>query len=477
MKTWVKILIAVVVIGVLAGAGVLIYSFYAEKPQVIIQSEEVGEGDLMSVISASGTVEPEELVNVGAQVSGKIMEFGRDGDGKSIDYGAKVTTGMLLAKIDDVLYKAALSEAEAQKCQAEASIASADAALVQADAAIKKSQATLLQAQAQQSLARSNYERAKKRKASKTISDADFDASKGEYEVRVANIASAQAECKSAEAQRAVALTERKQAEAKLAIADAALIKARRNLDYCTITSPVDGVVIERRVSVGQTLVSNMSASSIFLIAKDLRKMQVWVSVNEADIGSIHVGMPVVFTVDAYPGREFEGLVHKIRLNATMSQNVVTYVVEVSTDNRDGKLLPYLTANVKFVRQRKNKVLHVSNAALRFTPPEEFVTPDGLKTLRGFKKEGKRRLLWLKAENGKLRPVEVQVGLNNGVASEIVTDRLKKGDVIVNSLRAATPEEVAQSKSGSSRSPFLPEPPKRRSNNPNKPAAGGPPAR
>ena len=477
MKTWVKILIAVVVVGVLVGAGVLIYSLYAEKPQVVIQTEEVGAGNLMSVISASGTVEPEELVNVGAQVSGKIMEFGRDADGRSIDYGSRVTKGMLLAKIDDVLYKAALSEAEAQKRQAEAAIASADALLAKTEAQILSAAAALKQAEAQQNLAKSNYERAKKRKATRTISDADFDASKGEYEVRIATVASAKAELRSAESQLASAKAERKSAEAKLAIADAALIKARRNLDYCTITSPVDGVVIERRVSVGQTLVSNMSASSIFLIAKDLKKMQVWVSVNEADIGSIHVGMPVVFTVDAYPGREFDGKVHKIRLNATMSQNVVTYVVEVSTDNRDGKLLPYLTANVKFVRQRKNNVLHVSNAALRFTPPDEYITPEGLKILRAFKKEGKRRLLWVKAGNDKLRPIEVQVGLNSGAASEIVTDQLKKGDVIVNSLRAATPEEVAQNKSGSSRSPFLPEPPKRRANNPNKPAAGGPPAR
>ena len=476
MKKWVRILIAIVVIGVLGGAGWLIYSIYASKPQVIMQTEEVAEGDLMSVISASGTVEPEELVNVGAQVNGAIMEFGKDADGKTIDYGSKVTKGMLLAKIDDVPYRAALSEAEAQKNQAEAAIANAKAALTQAEAAIKKSQAALLQAQAQESLARNNYERAKKRKATKTISEADFDASKGEYEVRVANVASAQAECRSADAQRAVAEAERKTADAKLAIAEAALVKARRNLDYCTITSPVDGVIVERRVSIGQTLVSNMSASSIFLIAKNLDKMQVWVSVNEADIGNISVGMPVVFSVDAYPGREFEGKVRKIRLNATMSQNVVTYVVEVSADNKDGKLLPYLTANVKFVRKRKNNVLHVSNAAVRFNPPEEFVTSDGLKTLRDFKREGRRRLIWVKEGKDKLRPVEVQVGLNSGTATEIVTDKLKKGDEIVTSVRLATPEEIEKAKGGS-RSPFLPDPPKRRTNNPNKPAAGGPPAR
>ena len=477
MKKWVKIVIAVVAVGVLAGAGWLIYSSYASKPEVVMQTEQVAEGDLMSVISASGTVEPEELVNVGAQVNGAIMEFGKDADGKTIDYGSRVTKGMLLAKIDDVPYRAALSEAEAQKCQAEAAIAIADALLVKTEAQILSAEAAVKQAEAQLNLASSNYERAKKRKTTKTISEADFDASSGEYEVRVANVASAKAELRSVKSQLASAKAERKSAEAKLAIAEAALIKARRNLDYCTITSPVDGVIVERRVSVGQTLVSNMSASSIFLIAKDLKKLQVWVSVNEADIGSIHVGMPVVFTVDAYPGREFEGQVRKIRLNATMSQNVVTYVVEVSADNKDGKLLPYLTANVKFVRKRKNNVLHVSNAAVRFTPPDDYITPEGLKILREFKKEGRKRLVWVKAGKDKLRPIEVQVGLNSGTATEIITDKLKKGDEIVTGVRLATKEEIAAKEQGGSRSPFLPDPPKRRTNNPNKPAAGGPPAR
>ena len=447
MKTWVKILIAAVVVGILAGAGYTVYSFYAPRDEMKLQTEVVSRGDLMSVISASGTVEPEELVNVGAQVSGRIMAFGKDASGKPIDYGTQVTEGMLLAQIDDSLYQAALSEALAQKHQAEAAISSANASLEQA--------------RAQLALAQSNFERAKKRRASKTISEADFDAVRAEYEVRRANIAVAEAECK--------------QAKAKLAIAEAAVDKARRNLEYCTIKSPVNGVIVDRRVSIGQTLVSNMSASSIFLIAKDLRKMQIWVSVNEADIGSIYVGMPVVFTVDAFPGVEFTGQVHKIRLNATMSQNVVTYVVEVSTDNRDGKLLPYLTANVKFVRARRNGVLHVPNGALRFTPPEELITPEGLEILRKFKRDGDRRLLWVSAGKGKLRPIEVKVGMNSGSATEIITDALKPGDEIVSGVRVVTAAEAAKAK-GDSRSPFLPEI-RRRSNNPNRPAGGPPPKR
>lgn len=135
-------------------------------------------------------------------------------------------------------------------------------------------------------------------------------------------------------------------------------------------------MIIDRRVSVGQTVVSSMSAPSLFLIAKDLRRMQIWVSVNEADVGMIKVGQPVIFTVDAFQGREFKGEVQKIRLNATMSQNVVTYVVEVGTDNSDGTLLPYLTANVKFILDKRENAFAVPNAALRFTPDASDLKPE-----------------------------------------------------------------------------------------------------
>ncbi len=446
MKAFWKILVVVIVLAVLAGAGWMVYNYSSMSEERVFRTEKVGRGDLMSVISSSGTVEPEELVNVGAQVSGKIMNFGIDGEGKGVDYGSKVKKGMLLAQIDDVLYEAALREAKAEKLQAEVAILS--------------STASLHQAKAQLVLAERNFKRAKDLTPRGAMSRGDYDSSEAEYMVRKANVAVAEAACE--------------QAKAKLAIAEASLDKAQRNLDYCVIRSPVDGVIIDRRVSIGQTLVSSMSASSIFLIAKDLKKMQVWVSVNEADIGSIKVGMPVIFTVDAFPGVEFEGKVHKIRLNATMSQNVVTYVVEVATDNSSGKLLPYLTANVKFVLEKSENVLNVSNAALRFTPEESQIDPAALEKWRSFKGGKNERLLWLPAENGKVRPVAVKLGINNGSATEISSTELKEGDEIVNAFRKLTTDEAAsRQKSGAARSPFMPEPPKRRSSNPNRPGGGG----
>ena len=443
MKVFWKILVVAVVLAVLAGAGWMVYNYTSMSEERVFRTEKVGRDDLMSVISSSGTVEPEELVNVGAQVSGKIMNFGTDGDGKSVDYGSQVKKGMLLAQIDDVLYEAALREAKAEKLQAEVAILS--------------SEASLNQAKAQLVLAERNFKRAQELTPRGAMSRGDYDSSEAEYMVRKANVAVAEAACE--------------QAKAKLAIAEASLDKAQRNLDYCVIRSPVDGVIIDRRVSIGQTLVSSMSASSIFLIAKDLKKMQVWVSVNEADIGSITIGMPVLFTVDAFPGVEFEGKVHKIRLNATMSQNVVTYVVEVSTDNSSGKLLPYLTANVKFIRARSVKALNVSNAALRFRPDEAMVAPEGLELFRKASGDKKLRLLWLPAAEGKVRPVAVKTGLNNGIATEVISDAVKEGDEIVTSVQILTADEAAARKQGGdSRSPFLPDMPKRRSNNPNRPA-------
>src|SRR4029450_5132323 len=144
--------------------------------------------------------------------------------------------------------------------------------------------------------------------------------------------------------------------------AEAVWDRPHKSLGYCTITAPVKGVIIDRRVNIGQTVVASLNAPSLFLIAKDLKRMQVWVSVNEADIGSIKAGQPVRFTGDAYPNRAFHGEVNKVRLNAAMTQNVVTYTVEVTTDNSSGRLLPYLTANVQFEINRRRKVLVAPNA-------------------------------------------------------------------------------------------------------------------
>ena len=443
MKIFSKVAAVAVILAVAAGAWYGYRRFAGNKNQVQFRTESIEKGDLMSVISSSGTVEPEELVNVGAQVTGKIMSFGIDADGKTVDYGSRVKKGMVLARIDEVLYEAELREAEAGKAKAEVAILSAKAGIQQSNAKLV--------------LATLNWNRAKDLHPKGALSKSDYDTNQAAY--------------LSAKADLAVAEAQLKQAEAQLQVAEASLVKARRNLSYCVITSPVDGIIIDRRVSVGQTVVSSMSASSIFLIATDLRKMQVWVSVNEADVGNIRPGMKVIFSVDAYPDAEFVGVVRKIRLNATMSQNVVTYVVEVTTDNSDGKLLPYLTANVKFVRSECRNVLIVSNAAFRYMPDEKFIDPAYRKELETERKDRSRRL-WVPSGKGLLKPVYVKTGLNTGISSQIVSGDVKEGTVVVNGQSKIASAGVPGS--GAQRSPFLPQPPRRGNRNQSRARSGQP---
>ena len=386
----------------------------------------------MRSISATGTVEPEELVNVGAQVQGMIAKFGTDADGQEVNYGSRVKEGMVLANIDDSLYLSNLKSAEAQQ-------------LLQAKAAITSAEASVLQSKAKLNLAKLNYERARTLGPVRAIAQSAYDSAKADYETANAALAVAEAQIGVSKAQ--------------LASANAAHSYAKRNLDYCVIKSPVDGVIIDRRVSVGQTVVSSMSAPSLFLIAKDLKKMEVWVSVNEADVGNIKVGQDVVFTVDAFQGRQFTGKVQKIRLNATMSQNVVTYVVEVGTDNSDGTLLPYLTANVKFILAQRKNVLSVPNIALRFTPPAA-VRPEV---------EKGKRLVWVQREN-KVVPVQVKTGLSDGFTTEILSGDIKEGDEIITGVEILSAKKTSSVRSGAKRSPFMPTPPQRRQRNANKKA-------
>ncbi|MGA2082737.1 MAG: efflux RND transporter periplasmic adaptor subunit [Holophaga sp.] len=233
----------------------------SQEPE--FRTAPVRRGELTATISATGTLEPEAAVGVGAQVAGVVVAFGKDRQGREINWGSQVEAGMVLARIDDSLYAAAVKTAKAQ---------------------LDQSQANVLQQKANLLYASQNWERAQKLGPSDALSQSAYD----QYR--------------------------------------ASLLTAQINLDYCTIKSPVKGVVIDRRVNIGQTVVSSLSAPSLFLIASDLRRqIQAWVSVNEADVGNIKKGQAVAFTVDAFPGRVFHGTVGQVRLNATMTQNVVTY--------------------------------------------------------------------------------------------------------------------------------------------------------
>ena len=426
----------------LLGYGIYWYANDDSADAVVYKTTPIQRGELMASIGANGTVEPEELVDVGAQVAGQILEFGKDADGKSIDYGSRVTKDMLLARIDDFTYKVEL-------------LLSNDR-IEQSKATLQKAEADAELAKAKHYLAETDWDRAQKMISSNTLAIASFDSFKSAFEMSKASMAVSEA-----------AVTE---ARAELSEAVNTMAKAKQNLSYCLIKSPVDGVVIDRRVNIGQTVVSSLNAPSLFLIAKDLRRMQVWVAVNEADIGKIHPGQPVSFTVSSFPGENFKGEVRKIRLNATMTQNVVTYIVEVLTDNSSGRLLPFLTANVKFELSRIDNVFTAPNAALRWMPKSlKQVDPEfrnmfsnsgnGLSKAQGKDKSSdkasdgnvserpgvvfKNGILWVK-KGEYLQPLKVKVGLSDGIASEVIGEGLEVGmEVVTREQLKKTVEEVA----------------------------------
>jgi len=434
-----KALLLVVVIGIGIAAAVW-YFHKGDGKRSSFRTVAITRGDLVATISATGTVEPEELVDVGAQVAGQVLAFGKDEDGNEIDYGSPVAEGTILAKIDDTVYASDVALATAQ--------------LEQAKAGVENAQANLLQLNAKLDQAQLDWDRAQKLGPSEAMAKSSYDSYKTAFEVAKANIAIGESAIS--------------QVKASVSQAEATLQKAKRNFTYCTIKSPVKGVIIDRRVNIGQTVVSSLNAPSLFLIAKDLRRMQVWVAVNEADIGNIYPGQPVTFTTSAYEGQMFRGEVGKVRLNATMTQNVVTYTVEVVTDNSSGKLLPYLTANVNFELHRRDNVLQVANAALRWQPRTEQVAPDFRSVSEdspsnqggnpskknqqdpnapeasnppageaGQKTDYRQALLWVE-QNGFARSIEVRAGISDGIMTEVQADDLKEGvEVIVGEQKQA----------------------------------------
>ena len=392
-------------------------------------SEAATRADVVATIAASGTLEPEELVDVGSQVSGQIVAFGTDRDGAEVDYCSPVTNGTVLARIDDVTYLADLDVAKAQFAIAEAAVASARANAAKAEVDLERET--------------KEWERAKALGVGIAQSQSDYDAAEAAY--------------KGADAQLGIAKASVASAVAQVVQAKAAVEKAERNLGYCTISSPVDGVVVDRRVNLGQTVVSSMSASSLFLVAKDLRTMRIWASVNEADVGGVRAGQGVSFTVDAFPGRTFRGVVRRVRLNATLSSNVVTYTVEIDVDNADLTLLPYLTASVEFETEAVRDALAVPSRALRYTPSGAPPPPAA---------EGADGAVWLAPADGEKtppRPVPVKVLLNNGSLAAV--EPLEAGAfapgarVVVREEAAAEGKAAAPSSSGS-KNPFMPNMPK-----------------
>jgi len=380
-----KRVIFLVVVALLLGAGIWGYLYAQSRnssPKYRLASVE--QGPLTAAVSATGNLNAVVTVQVGSQVSGQIKEL-------LVDYNSIVKKGQIIARIDPQIFQAQVNQAKADLEAARAAVLNQTATVEKAKADVENARAALAQGKAQTAKADAAQADAKRifdRNAElfnrRLVAQADRDTAEANYDQSVAQSQAARATEQSLAAMIESSLAQLRVQEAALKSAraqvdqkTAALTQAQTNLDYTTIQAPVDGVVVSRAVDVGQTVAASLQAPTLFTIAQDLTKMQVETSVDEADIGRIKLEDRATFTVDAFSGESFAGIVTQIRKAAQVVQNVVTYTVVISVDNPGGRLLPGMTANVKLVYAEKPRVLKVPNAALRFRPAGADPGPAG----------------------------------------------------------------------------------------------------
>lgn len=329
-----RLFFALGILILLAAAGTAAYYFFgSSSSRPVYKFAKIERGALTAVVSASGTLNPVVSVQVGSQVSGQIKEI-------LVDFNTPVKAGQLIARIDPETFEQKVRQAEAD--------------LDAARSAVNVQRAQQLQAQVSQTEAQRDFDRKTLLVEKKFISPAERD--------------KAQSALETAKAQAQVADAQAKNSEAQVRQRAAQVAQARVDLDRTAIRSPVDGLVVKRSVDTGQTVAASLQAPELFIIAKNLTDMQVETSIDEADVGRVRIGQKATFTVDAFPGRNFEGEVRQVRKAALVVSNVVTYTVIVSAGNPDLTLLPGMTANVRIVAAQKDNVLKVPNAALRFKP-------------------------------------------------------------------------------------------------------------
>jgi len=373
---------------VAAGAGVWYWGkgryFAPESAQAHYRFAEIEKRDMINSVSATGALSAVVTVAVGSEVSGQIKEL-------LVDFNSPVKQNQIIARIDPESYETLVRQAEAELAMSEANLFTRKTEILRFQAELENAQANLSEAQAQIKKTRATLEDAGRNlERQKTLFQQDF-VSKNEYdkaqtafeeaaaqlEIAKAQESAAKSKVASCNAGLAVAKAQIKEAEANVQLKVASLDKRKVDLENTIIRSPVDGVVIDRSVDVGQTVAASLQAPTLFTIAQDLSKMQVSTFVDEADIGRIKEGQTARFTVDAFGTRKFIGTVKQIRKMGKTVQNVVTYEVIISADNPDLTLMPGMTADVQIELLKKPQVLAVPTAALRFTPPNAKQSEQG----------------------------------------------------------------------------------------------------
>lgn len=386
----------IIVILAFAGGGFAWWRNRQEEKnnQVTFQTVKVNRGAVVGKVTATGTLSALITVQVGSQVSGRLKEI-------FVDYNSPVTQGQVLAKIDQQMFLAAREQSRANALAA---------------------QGNFTKAQVQAEEAERQFQRSKALSERKLIAQADLDTARANWESAKAQVSAVKGSVEQAKA---------------------ALHQNEINLTYTTIYSPINGIVISRSVDVGQTVAASLQAPTLFVIAEDLRKMQVHTSVAEADVGRLAQDMPAYFTVDAYPSDRFTGTVSQIRNAAQTVQNIVTYDAVINVANPDLKLKPGMTANVTFVYADRNNVLTVPNSALRFKPSTEIFSKLGMVAPAAREERGRgdqprdQKTVW-RLRGKKPEPVKIRTGITDGSLTEIVEGDLREADQVITDTNGAT---------------------------------------
>ena len=489
-------------------AGFYFWSDESGTPQYM--TARVERGNLRNTVTATGALQAVTTVQVGSQSSGTIAAL-------YADFNSSVKKGQVIAQLDPAQAKAQVAQARANLEQARASLANARAAVVNSRAGVSDAQARSLAAKstvqnnqagvsgaeanvavlkAQQDDAMSLLKQQESLLKAGVIAQRDYDVAVTTYrtaEARYlqavaqlnqaklteqsaasAGIAQSQAAVEQSQAQVQQSQAQVQQAAAQVQQAQAALSLAEVNLSHTTIASPIDGVVVSRDVNVGQTVAASLSAPTLFTIANDLTQMQVIANIDQADIGLVEQAKSVRFTVDAFPGKEFDGEIEQMRLNPVNVQNVVTYNVVIDVANPEQKLKPGMTANLTITIDERNNVLKVPNSALRFTPQDATRQRTGANA--GGQGQGRRRqqgdnasqgdggesrfasasapvlpgqvrVVWVMGQDGKPERRRITTGLSDGAATEIVDGELREGDMVITGQQISSANRNANTQS------------------------------